>query len=416
MAKKNSNIWDVIVIGAGASGLMAAVTAARAGHKVLIIEQKNDIGKKILATGNGKCNFTNEKMERSCFHGDKDLIELVFSRFTRDDCLTFFHEIGIYPKERNGYYYPNSETAASVVEAFRQELKRSNITVLTETSVEEILPKYAGFDVRTRDKTLSCRKLIIAVGLLASPKLGSDGSLMNEIKELGHGFTPVVPALCGFYGKGLDFKKVQGVRVKASVTLEIDGKIQDKDQGEVQLTDYGISGIPVFQISRMASMGLYQKKAPVVHMNFLPDLTGEEFVREIEFRKARFLETEPVSMLFNGLLPAKLLDALFLEEKLDKNIPLSDLTDAQCRNLCRTIQDCPVTLTKSRGFDFAQVCAGGIRTEDIDTDTLESKLVKGLYFAGELLDVDGICGGYNLQWAWTSGYVAGKSASDTSKF
>lgn len=412
MAKKNRNLWDVIIVGAGASGLMAAVTAARAHQRVLILEQKNDIGKKILATGNGKCNFTNEKMERGCFHGNKDLIELVFSQFTKEDSLSFFHEIGIYPKEKNGYYYPHSETAASVAEAFRQELNRLNVTVMTETFVEEVIPKYAGFDVRTQDQIFSCRKLILAVGLFASPKLGSDGSLMNEIKELGHRFTPVVPALCGFYGKGLDFKKVQGVRVKASVALEVKGEMKELDNGEVQLTDYGISGIPVFQISRTASMALYHKKNPVVHMNFLPDFTEKELESEMKFRKTHFLDTEPISMLFNGLLPTKLTEVLFLEEKLDKNKCISTMTEEQLDHLCKRIQDCPVTLTKSRGFDFAQVCAGGVKTEDIDPVTLESKLIKGLYFSGELLDVDGICGGYNLQWAWTSGYVAGKAASD----
>lgn len=415
MAKKNSNLWDVIIIGAGASGLMAAVTAARAGQRVLILEQKNDIGKKILATGNGKCNFTNQKIDSSCYNGEKKLIELVFSRFTRDNCLDFFHEIGIFPKEKNGYYYPNSETAVSVVEAFRQELKRCKITVMTETCVQEISPKYVGLDVRTDKGVFTGSKLIIAVGLLASPKLGSDGSLMNEIKELGHGFTPIVPALCGFYANGLNFKKVQGVRVRTSVTLELEKEILGQDTGEVQLTDYGISGIPVFQISRMASMGLYHKKAPIVHMNFLPDLTKEDLIEEMNFRRARFQDSETLSTLFNGLLPQKLIEALLLEEKLDKNISILELTDQQCKKMCHRIQNCSVTLTKSRGFEFAQVCAGGIRTEDVDAETLESRLVKGLYFAGEILDVDGICGGYNLQWAWTSGYVAGQAASETGR-
>lgn len=412
MAKKNSNIWDMIIIGAGASGLMAAVTAARAGRKVLVLEQKNDIGKKILATGNGKCNFTNRKMDYSCFDGDKELIELIFSRFTREDCLAFFHEIGIYPKEKNGYYYPNSETAVSVVEAFRQEINKWNVTVKTETCVQEIIPKYAGFDVKTKDETLSSRKLIIAVGLLASPKLGSDGSLMNEIKGLGHSFTPIVPSLCGFYAKGLDFKKVQGVRTKATVSLKIANTLVAQDTGEVQLTDYGISGIPVFQISSKASVELYNKKTPIVHLNFLPDFTEEELKNEMIFRKEHFKEFGTVSLLLNGLLNLKLADALFAQEKLDKNMPLSDLTEEICNRLCQKIQDCPVTLIQSRGFEFAQICAGGIKTADVDTKTLESKLISGLYFAGEILNVDGICGGYNLQWAWTSGYVAGQSAAE----
>lgn len=413
MAKKNSNIWDVIIVGAGASGLMAAVTAAKAGQKVLIVEQKNDIGKKILATGNGKCNFTNHKMDKSCFYGNRELIENGLSQFTQEHSLKFFHDIGIYPKEKNGYYYPNSETAVSVVEAFRQELSRLNVTVMTENFVQTILPKYVGFEIRTTKQTLSCKKLILATGLLASPKLGSDGNFINEIKNLGHGFTPIVPALCGFYAKGLNFKMVQGVRVKASVTLETEGNFLGKDTGEVQLTDYGISGIPVFQISRMASMELYRKKSPVVHMDFLPEMTKDQLQEELDFRIKHFKNGGTLSALFNGLLPQKLTDALLKEEKLTPNIPLFEISDDQIKKLAERIQDCPVILTKSRGFEFAQVCAGGVRTEDIDPHTLESKLIKGLYFAGELLDVDGICGGYNLQWAWSSGFIAGKAVSET---
>lgn len=411
MSKKNNKNWDVIIIGGGASGLMTAVIAARADQNVLILEQKNDIGKKILATGNGKCNYTNQFMENSCFYGNKELIEGILAKFDRDDCLKFFHELGIYPKERKGYYYPNSETAVSVVEAFRQELIRLGVTIKTESPVQEILPKYVGFEVRTAAETFSCKKLVLSTGLLASPKLGSDGSLMGEIKELGHGFTPIVPALCGFYASGLNFKKVSGVRTTAAVTLEVDGLLEGQDIGEVQLTDYGISGIPVFQISRLAGMALYHKKKPVVHLNFLPDMTEEDLMKELHFRLEYRQSTGVLGEIFNGLLHQKLVDVLFEAEKLDKNMPVSRISEEQLHNICCFIQDCPVTITKSRGFEFAQVCAGGVRTEDIDTETLESKLVKNLYFTGELLDVDGICGGYNLQWAWSSGYVAGTSVS-----
>ena len=411
MSKKSTKLLDVIVIGAGASGMMAAITAARRGKSVAILERMNKPGKKILATGNGKCNFTNNNMDTSCFHGNIQLIQSVLSRFSKEEALSFFHEIGIWPKEKNGYYYPNSGQAASVAEALKHELDRLQVPVYLEQEVLDLFPDKYGFWIKTVQTSYTCRNVIIASGLLAAPKLGSDGSMFSLIKELGHRFVPVLPALCGFYAKEMQFSKVAGVRCDANLTLKIDGNTAATEQGELQLADYGISGIPVFQISSPAVRALYEKKSVTVVIDFLPDISLETLNTEFAMRIGKCETDENADRLLRGLLNQKLIPVLLKHAGIRSDEPLKNISLEKLERLSAGIHDYPVTLEKVRDFEFAQVCTGGIRTEEINEKTLESRLLSGLYFAGEILDVDGICGGYNLQWAWSSGYVAGCSVS-----
>ena len=411
MSKKSTKLLDVIVIGAGASGMMAAITAARRGKSVAILERMNKPGKKILATGNGKCNFTNNNMDTSRFHGNIQLIQSVLDRFSKEDTLSFFHEIGIWPKEKNGYYYPNSGQAVSVVEAFNHELNRLHVPVYLEQEVLDLFPDKYGFRIKTVQTSYTCRNVIVASGLLAASKLGSDGSMFSVIKELGHRFVPVLPALCGFYAKGIPFSKVAGVRCDANLTLKIDGDTAATEHGELQLTDYGISGIPVFQISGPAVRALYEKKTVAVAIDFLPEISSEMLCTEFALRMERSKTDAALAGLLSGLLNQKLIPVLLKYAGIHPNEMLENITSERMERLSAGIHDCQVTLEKVRDFEFAQVCTGGIRTEEIDEKTLESRLLSGLYFAGEILDVDGICGGYNLQWAWSSGFVAGCSVS-----
>ena len=253
--------------------------------------------------------------------------------------------------------------------------------------------------------------MIVASGLLAASKLGSDGSMFSVIKELGHRFVPVLPALCGFYAKGIQFSKVAGVRCDANLTLKIDGDTATTEHGELQLTDYGISGIPVFQISSPAVRALYEKKTVAVAIDFLPEISSEMLCTEFALRMERSKTEEKADRLLSGLLNQKLIPVLLKYAGIHPNEMLENITSERMERLSAGIHDCQVTLEKVRDFEFAQVCTGGIRTEEIDEKTLESRLLSGLYFAGEILDVDGICGGYNLQWAWSSGFVAGCSVS-----
>ena len=408
MAKDKAS-YDCIVIGGGASGMMAAISAARAGGKVLIVEHESKLGKKLLATGNGKCNFTNAKMNESCYRGDRRFFSIL-QKFSEKDTLSFFHEIGIYPKEKNGYYYPNSEQAVSVVDALIRELKKLHVELTTGTKITDIKQKGKTFRIATAETIYISKTVIFAVGLLASPKLGSDGSAFDFIKNFGHHFNPIVPALCGFYAKGADFKKIAGVRTSSSVKILCDGKIISKDSGELQLTDYGISGIPVFQVSRYAAYALKDNRKVEASVCFLPGMKSEELIDEWNYRISRNAGAVSVYDLLDGLFNQKLIGELIRKAGMTEKDVVTMHSNEQMNALAKVIMDFRVTLTKVRDYEFAQVCAGGISADDLDVNTLMSQLVPGLFFCGEILDVDGICGGYNLQWAWSSGFVAGDSA------
>lgn len=408
MGKNTKKQFDLIVIGAGASGMMAAITAARENKKVCIIEKLDKAGKKLLATGNGKCNFTNENMSVDCFGGDSDFIKNVLDRFSVQDCLEFFHSIGIYPKNKNGYYYPNSEQAVSVVNAFTQELERLHVNISLETFVDDIITNSDEVYVLTNKGQFIGKKLIIATGLLASPKLGSDGSLFDVIKNLGHRFKPILPALCGFHCKSINFKKVFGVRAHGTVTAIVDGIELAEDTGEIQFTNYGLSGIPIFQISRYLSKGLYQKAKVEIGLNLLPDFDKIQLKDELNYRRS-ICANQTVDTLLNGLVHQMISDMILDKAHLDKSMFASSLTENDIENIANYLQKIRVSVTGYRDFEFAQVCTGGIPTSDINKDTLESKLAKNVYFSGEILDVDGICGGYNLHFAWATGYIAGKA-------
>ena len=403
-------MYDVIIIGAGASGLMAAAAAASKGARVALLEHKDDIGKKILATGNGRCNFTNTDMSVNKFHGSKALIKNGLSQFNYSDTICFFKELGIPAYDNAGYIYPNSRQAASVVAAFRMELMRLHVDVKTGINITDIKPAddRTGYCIQTDKGSFKSQRLIIACGLTASPKLGSDGSLFRQIEALGHHIQKPLPALCGFSCDGLNFKKITGVRCDATVASVIDGKMTEQNTGELQLADYGISGIPVFQISSLMSRALNKGQRVEVIIDFLPAFSDDELNGYIKDRSITTTDNRSLNEMLNGLLNNKLLLELLHKSGVSPDKKGRLLTDDDCKSLTRSIKHTVVSVKKPRGVEFAQVCAGGICTKEIDVRTLESKIHPGLYFCGELLDVDGICGGYNLQWAWTSGYIAGE--------
>lgn len=403
-------MYDVIIIGAGASGLMAAAAAASKGARVALLEHKDDIGKKILATGNGRCNFTNTDMSVNKFHGSKALIKNGLAQFNYADTIRFFKELGIPAYDNAGYIYPNSRQAASVVAAFRMELMRLHVDVKTGINITDIKPAddRTGYCIQTDKGSFKSKRLIIACGLTASPKLGSDGSLFRQIEALGHHIQKPLPTLCGFSCDGLNFKKITGVRCDATVASVIDGQMTEQNTGELQLADYGISGIPVFQISSLMSRALNKGQKVEVIIDFLPAFSDDELNGYIKDRSITTTDNRSLNEMLNGLLNNKLLLELIHKSGVSPDKKGRLLTDDDCKSLTRSIKHTAVSVKKPRGAEFAQVCAGGIYTKEIDVRTLESKIHPGLYFCGELLDVDGICGGYNLQWAWTSGYIAGE--------
>lgn len=368
----------VAIIGGGASGMMSAITAARAGGNVILIEHKDRLGKKILATGNGKCNYTNLLQREDCYRSDiPGFPYKVISKFSAEETIRFFQELGIYPKNRNGYIYPNSGQAGAVLDALRFTVEKSGVTVWYETEVTDIRRTAKGFRLGTNHEPIKADAVILACGGMASPSTGSDGSGYTLAKLCGHSVVPTVPALVQLHTKE-NMKALAGIRTDGRIKLLADDKVVAEDVGELQLTAYGISGIPVFQVSRYAAKALREERKVTARLDFLPGLSEQEV--------KTYLDThEPWQ--YSGLLNKKLLQV----------IP----------PVAGKLKNFPVTITKTNGFDQAQVTAGGVSTEEIDPATMESKILPGLYFAGEMVDVDGICGGYNLQWAWSSGHQAG---------
>lgn len=409
MGKKSSKIWDVLIVGAGASGMMAAITAAGRHKSVLLIERMDRAGKKILATGNGKCNYTNARMSADCYHGDSAFAARILERFSHEDCVAFFREIGVYPKQKNGYFYPNSEQAQSVLLALEHELMRVGVKLITREQLLSVQASRNGFICETGSASYACRNVLFATGLTAAPKLGSDGSALPIIKEMGHRFAPILPALCGFYCEGMDFKRISGVRCDALLRLMVDRKMIAQERGELQITDYGLSGIPMFQLSSLAVRALYEKKDVQMQIDFLPGLSADELAGELARRRERALTSDSCDELLGGLMHQKLIPVCIEKAGPGKLKQAAEFTENELRNLASTIKNIEVTIVRGREKEYAQVCTGGIKTGDVNPDTLESLLCAGVYFAGELLDVDGICGGYNLQWAWSTGFVAGSS-------
>jgi predicted Rossmann fold flavoprotein len=402
----------IAVIGGGASGLMAAITAAKNGAQVCIFEHKDRVGKKILSTGNGRCNFTNLKQEPACYYSENEQFPLnIIKQFGVQETISFFLNLGIYSKNRNGYLYPYSDQASAVLDVLRIEVEKLGIEVKTEEKCRKISFGKKGFIVSTNGGEYTAQKVILAAGSKAYPVSGSDGSGYTVSKQLGHTLIPVLPALVQLKCKEKFYKEIAGVRAEGCVSLYADNECLAKDKGEIQLTNYGISGIPVFQVSRFAAMGLYEKKRVVALINFMPDFTEKQFMAFLTNRIALGKSKKAEDFLI-GLFHKKL-SVLWLKlSGIDREKKIGDCTEDEIRLLACHIQNFRTEITDTNSFEQAQVCRGGIDTREVNPDTLESLLIPGLYFAGEILDVDGICGGYNLQWAWSSGYVAGRESSN----
>ena len=395
--------------------MTAAIFAAREGAQVVLLEHKDRVGKKILSTGNGRCNLSNRLQEPFCYRsGQPDFPWKALGAFTLPMTLEYFEDLGVLTRERDGYLYPYSGQASAVLDALRLGLAWESVQVVTECEVFSITPREDAkhrFEVKTSQGSFSGETLILACGSKAAPGTGSDGSGYKLAKRLGHHIIKPLPALVQLRCPEKFFKQLAGVRADASVILYSDGRKLAEDKGEVQLTDYGISGIPVFQISRYAARGLYEKKEVFAELDFMPDFGDVEFLQMLKERKIR-LDGLVMEQYFNGLFHKKLAGALLKRIGISGTMPVHDLSEENLERLCRICKHFRTYIDKTNPFEQAQICAGGVDTSEIDPDTMESKLVKGLYFAGEILDVDGICGGYNLQWAWTSGYLAGKGAAN----
>lgn len=400
-------VFDAVVVGGGASGMTAAIFAARAGCRVLVLEQKEKLCKKIYATGNGKCNFTNKDWQASYFRGsNSSLAEPVLRSFGLSDTLSFFREIGIYPKERNGYYYPNSEQAASVADALRREAERLFVQCRTETRVSRMQKTKDGvFLIEADGERFFGKSVVLATGGKASPVHGSDGSGYLLAKELGHTVIKPLPAIVQLKAEGSFFKTLAGVRAEGIVRLHMENGCYT-EKGEILFAVYGISGIPVMQLSRYASAALAEKKKVRAELDLFPAADEAELTKELITRFCR-MPDNTVEEAMNGLCHHKINYVILTLCGISPVQPAGMLTGQDAAQIAERLKHFTVKVTGTNGFEQAQACAGGVPLTEL-TGQMESRLLEGLFFTGELTDIDGTCGGYNLQWAWSSGAVAGR--------
>ncbi len=401
---------EIAVIGGGASGLMAAITAKKSGKEVIILERKDRILKKVLITGNGRCNITNVNANISNYFGKNiSSVENILNRFTPQDTMDFFNELGIVCNEENrGKVYPLSGQASSVVDALRFEAEKLGIKIETEFYVRKIEKDGFKFRIYSEDrKKIEAGRVIIAAGGQSYPELGSNGSGFELAKELGHSVTKLSPSIVQLKTEKNQVKGLQGIKTDVAVTAYGDNKKICTYDGELLFTDYGISGNVVFNISFV--MPLY--KNVEFEIDFMEKFDYNELYEMLKERK-RILSHLTMENYFNGMINKKLgqfLSKVSGIEKLSK--PVKDLNDSDIRKLCTVLKKYRVKILETTGFKNAQVTAGGVSLDEVNTETLESKIVKGLYFSGEVLDVYGECGGFNLQWAWASGHIAGENTA-----
>ena len=404
----------IVIIGGGASGLVTAIYAKRKNNQVIILEKNNKCGKKLLLTGNGRCNFWNQDQSLENYNStNKNNLRDIITEKNQKEILSFFDKIGIVPKVKDGYYYPNSNQASSISNALLLQVESLGIKIKYNSEVEKIDKLDNKFIITTlTGELISCDKVVLATGSKACPKTGSDGKGYELAKNFNHTIIDVVPSLVQLRGNGSYFKLWNGVRCDARISLfENNYKIKE-EYGELQLTDYGISGIPTFNISGLVARGIKNNKKEIVKIDFLPFINKneQEFITYCD-NKNKFILNLKIYQFLEGMLNYKLVETILKVAKIDKQKRWQDLTISEKKRLYYNLKSFEFLITGTNSFDKAQVCSGGVSLLEINPKTMESKLIKNLYIVGELLDVDGICGGYNLSFAWISGMLAGKEIS-----
>ena len=397
----------VCIIGAGASGMAAALAAAENPNaEVILLERQARVGRKLLATGNGRCNLTNTHAAQRGYHGeDAAFVKQALAAFDPDAVRDWFRQMGLFTvAEDSGRVYPYSDQANSVVDVLRLALCKPNIQLLTGFEVQKIRREESGFSVSGAEQTIRCDKLIVACGGLAGTKLGGSMSGYKLLGKMGHKSTRLRPTLvqlkCGWDG----VVSLKGVRANCHVEILRDGEVFSRSRGELQFTEYGLSGPVIFEVSRDACYGSGSWSAK---LDFLPDYEEADLAAELERRRQTEL---PVEELLTGILHNRLGRVLTRAAGVKNKKFVKELSDYELQQVCGAVKMFEIELTEPMGMDHAQVTAGGMRTEQFDPATMESRLIPGLYACGEVLDIDGDCGGYNRQGAWSSGRCAGLSA------
>ena len=395
------------IIGGGASGMAAALAASEApGVQVVLFERQARLGRKLRATGNGRCNLTNLHAGKTGYHGEQSgFWKYALNRFSPEETLSWFRRMGLYTvAEASGRVYPYSDQANSVADILRFALDKPNITVKLGFEVEKVRKAAGHFRVEAQEEAVDCDRVIVACGGLAGTALGGSMSGYKLLRSLGHHSTKLRPNLVQLRSSWGALASLKGVRTNCEVSVFRDGSLFAGSRGELQFTEYGLSGPVIFEISRDVCQGGGEWTC---RLDFLPDLDRQTLAEELLRRKKTDL---PASDLFTGILHNRLGRVLTGETGISQQGFIRDIPEEALTLATEKAKVLEVTLTQPMGMDAAQVTAGGICTGEFNEETMESRLVPGLYACGEVLDVDGDCGGYNLQWAWSSGRLAGESA------
>lgn len=405
---------QIIIVGGGASGIIAALTARNLGSDVAILEGNNRIGKKLLTTGNGRCNISNRDICIDRYHSENPyFFKSVLNSFSLADTTGFFQELGLpLVTLEEGKMYPMSLQASSVIDILKASLEEKQIPVYLDTKVTDIKKINNYFRLHTNTcNDYECEKLILCCGGKSAPSTGSDGSGFSLSKKLGHSIIEPIPALVQLKLNYSKLKALSGVKFDGAAEIYINDKLTKKEFGEILFTDYGISGPPILQLSREASYALSKGKKVSLKVDMMHSLDVEQLKDFLENHWGVF-GYRSVHDSFIGIINKKIIPVLLKEGGVENiHKPCWELTWNEKEKIYSLLKKWGFEVIGTNGFNSSQVTAGGVNTLEVDPNTLESKLVSNLYFSGEILDVDGDCGGFNLQWAWASGVIAARSAS-----
>ena len=394
---------EIAIIGGGASGLMAAIAAKTDSTSVTIYEKEKRVGRKILATGNGRCNLTNSGADINDYHsGNLSFLKGAKTRFWVDETLSFFEDLGLVCKEEDeGKIYPYSDTASSVLDVLRRKVDSIGVDTVCEFAIEGVRKTNGRFKLISKDgEERECDRVIVATGGMAGASLGSDGSGYAILKSFGHKITPLTPSLVQIKTETETVRKLKGIKVQAEVKIG-----EHSRRGELLFTDYGISGPPVFSLSS------YLDRNEYVIIDIMPDYSYDDVYNMLCMRCAAFYDTT-LEDFFTGMLNKRVGMAVLKHSGVEPLSRMSaTLTEKEIKAVTHTIKSMRLKITGTASWNSAQVTKGGADVTEFDPVTMMSKRACGLYACGEVLDIDGDCGGYNLQWAWSSGYIAGKNAA-----
>ena len=402
----------IAIIGGGASGMAAALAARESlDNRVLLIERQNRVGRKLLATGNGRCNLTNEYADLTRYHGENvPFMAPAMERFPAEETLAWFRGLGLVTRTEaaSGRVYPLTDAASSVVDALRLALDARGVELICGCEIAELRRDGEGFSLTSSlTETIPCNKVIVACGGMAGSKLGGTKAGYELLASLGHGRTALRPSLVQLRTENTYTRSMKGVRTQAKLTLERGGRVLDFAQGEVQFTDYGLTGPAVYDLSRAASLG---GEGCTVCLRLLPELDKAELMDYLMGKRNDFPNYKAENLL-SGALHNSIARTILRRADIPADTRLWSLSDRSLALISELIRRFELPLLGTQGFEDAQVTAGGMDTLQFDPNTMESLLVPGLYACGEVLDIDGDCGGFNLQWAWSSGRLAGLAAA-----